>query len=202
VTDPTRIAAAAPTRTIAALANTGNAAISAGQVIDVTNPALLTTATIQFINAATYSINGAGSFAYTPGANIDINGTRVQITGTPGAGDQFVIQSNAGGVGDNRNALAIVARLGQSVFNGGLTLPSAASGLVTGVGARTAEAGNQRDAQSTVFEQTRQRLDSVRGVNLDEEAADMLKFEQLYSAAAKTMAVAGSLFDTLLSVLR
>jgi flagellar hook-associated protein 1 FlgK len=202
VTDPAKIAAAAPTRTSAALANTGNGAISAGQVIDVANPALLTTATIQFLTATTYSINGAGSFAYTPGANIDINGTRAQITGTPATGDQFVIQSNAGGVGDNRNALAIVARMGQSVFNGGVTLPAAASGLVTGVGARTAEAGNQRDAQSTVFEQTRQRLDSVRGVNLDEEAADMLKFEQLYAAAAKTMAVASSMFDTLLSVLR
>jgi flagellar hook-associated protein 1 len=202
VTDPSRIAAAAPTRTSAPLTNTGNASISAGQVIDVTNAALLTTSTIQFINATTYSINGAGSFAYTAGANIDINGTRVQITGTPAAGDQFVIQANTGGVGDNRNALAIVARLGQSVFNGGLTLPAAASGLVTGIGARTAEANNQRDAQSTVLEQTQQRLDSVRGVNLDEEAADMLKFEQLYSAAARTMAVASTLFDTLLAALR
>jgi flagellar hook-associated protein 1 FlgK len=202
VTDPSRVAAAAPTRTSAPLTNTGNASISAGQVIDVTNPALLTTSTIQFINATTYSINGAGSFAYTAGANIDINGTRVQLTGTPAAGDQFVIQANTGGVGDNRNALAIVARLGQSVFNGGLTLPAAASGLVTGIGARTAEANNQRDAQSTVFEQTQQRLDSVRGVNLDEEAADMLKFEQLYSAAARTMAVASTMFDTLLAALR
>jgi flagellar hook-associated protein 1 FlgK len=92
--------------------------------------------------------------------------------------------------------------MGQGVFNGGVTLPAAASGLVTGIGARTAEANNQRDAQNTVFEQTQQRLDTVRGVNLDEEAADMLKFEQLYSAAAKMMAVAGTMFDTLLTVLR
>ncbi len=199
VTDPTRIAAAAPTRTSAALANTGSAAISAGQVIDVTNASLLSTSTIQFINATTYSINGAGTFAYTPGANIDINGTRVQITGAPAAGDQFVIQANTGGVGDNRNALAIVARMAQGVFNGGVTLQAAGSSLVTGIGARTAEAANQREAQGTVFEQTQQRLDSVRGVNLDEEAADMLKFEQLYAAAAKTMSVANSLFDTLLA---
>jgi flagellar hook-associated protein 1 FlgK len=202
VTDPSRIAAAAPTRTSAALANTGSATISAGQVIDVANPALLNTATIAFIDATTYSVDGAGTFAYTPGGNIDINGTRVQIAGVPAAGDTFTIGSNAGGVGDNRNALAIVARLGQSVFNGGITLQAAGSGLVTGIGARTAEAANQRDAQTSVFAQTQQRLDSVRGVNLDEEAADMIKFEQLYAAAAKTMAVAGSLFDTLLSVLR
>jgi flagellar hook-associated protein 1 len=202
VTDPTRIAAAAPTRTSAALTNTGSGAISAGQVIDVTNASLLATSTVQFINATTYSINGAGTFAYTPGANIDINGTRVQITGAPAAGDQFVLQANTGGVGDNRNALAIVARMDQGVFNGGVTLHAAGSGLVTGIGARTAEATNQRDAQRAVLEQTRQRLDSVRGVNLDEEAADMLKFEQLYAAAAKTMTVANGLFDTLLAALR
>jgi flagellar hook-associated protein 1 FlgK len=202
VSDPTRIAAAAPTRTSAPRTNTGSGVISAGEVYDVTDAALLTPATIQFLTPSTYSVNGAGTFAYTPGANIDVNGTRVQITGTPAAGDQFSIGPNSGGVGDNRNALAMVARLGQSVFNGDITLPAAASALVTGVGARTAEANNQASAQGTVLAQMRERLDSVRGVNLDEEAADMLKFEQLYSAAAKTMAVAGTLFDTLLSVLR
>ncbi|HZF29179.1 MAG TPA: flagellar hook-associated protein FlgK, partial [Gammaproteobacteria bacterium] len=111
VTNVSDVAAASPTRTRANLANSGTGSISAGQVTDAANPALLTTATIQFINATTYSVNGAGAFAYTPGGNIDVNGTRVQIAGAPNAGDQFVIQSNAGGVGDNRNALRIAAAL-------------------------------------------------------------------------------------------
>jgi flagellar hook-associated protein 1 FlgK len=201
VTRSADVAAAAPTRTSAALANTGTASISAGRIIDVTNPSLLTTATIAFINPATYSINGAGAFAYTPGADIDINGTRVQITGTPAAGDQFVIQSNAGGTGDNRNVQDLIARLSDSVFNGDVSLQDAAAALITTVGSRTAEVTSQRDVQQIVLDQNRDRLESVRGVNLDEEAADMLRFEQLYQAAARMMSVADGLFQTLLNAL-
>jgi flagellar hook-associated protein 1 len=202
VTRPADIAAAAPTRTSTGVGNTGTGAISRGEIIDATNPNLLTTATIQFINATTYSVNGAGAFAYTAGANIDIQGTRVQITGIPAAGDQFVIQSNTGGTGDNRNVQAIIARLGQTMFNGNINLQTSAAGLITDVGSRTAEVTTQRDVQQSVLTQAKDRLESVRGVNLDEEAADMLKFQQLYQAAAKMMTVADSMFQTLLSSLR
>lgn len=202
VTSPGDIAAAAPTRTSADLGNTGTGAISAGSVIDVTNPNLLATATIQFINTTTYSINGAGAFAYTPGGDIDINGTRVQITGAPAQGDVFVIESNAGGSGDNRNALAMLGQLAGNVFNGNVTLKTAASSLLADVGAKTAAATSQQSAQSTVLQQTQQRLDSLRGVNLDEEAANMLRYQQLYQAAAQTISVAGTLFSTLLAALQ
>jgi flagellar hook-associated protein 1 FlgK len=201
VTRPADIAAAAPTRTGSALTNTGAASISAGEIVDVAHASLLTTSTIAFVNATTYTINGAGSFAYTPGANIDVNGTRVQISGTPAAGDQFTIESNVGGTGDNRNLQSLITRMRQSVFDGDVSLQDAAAGLITSVGARTAEVGNQRDVQRLVFEQNRDRLESVRGVNLDEEAADMLRFEQLYQAAAKVMQVTDSLFQTLLNTL-
>jgi flagellar hook-associated protein 1 FlgK len=203
VTDADRIAAAAPTRTRAALANTGGAEISAGTVVDVTDPGLLNTTTIQFLTANTYSVNGGGSFAYTPGADIDLNGTRVQISGTPNVGDQFVIESNAGGVGDNRNALALIGGLGAGILDGGrTTLQGSVAKLVTDVGAQTAETLNSRDAKGLLLEQSRQKLDSVRGVNLDEEAADLLRYEQLYQAAAQTIAVADGLFTSLLNALR
>jgi flagellar hook-associated protein 1 FlgK len=203
VTNPAQVAAAAPTRTRAELANAGDATISAGSVVDATNPSLLATATIEFLTPSTYSIDGAGSFAYTSGGDIVVNGTRVQITGTPAAGDRFVIESNAGGVGDNRNALQIIERLRAGIFDGGsVSLQAAVGQLVTDVGAQTVENQNRRDAQKLLIDQTRQRLDSVRGVNLDEEAADLLRFEQLYQAAAQTMAVADSLFNTLLMALR
>jgi flagellar hook-associated protein 1 FlgK len=171
-------------------------------VIDVTNPSLLATATIRFTNATTYSINGAGAFAYTPGGDIDINGTRVQITGAPAAGDQFVIQSNVGGAGDNRNALAMIDKLGNSVFNGNVTLKTAASSLLADVGARTAAATSQQSAQNVVLQQSQQRLDSLRGVNLDEEAANMLRYQQLYQAAAQTISVSQTLFASLMAALQ
>ena len=201
-TDGSEIAAAAPTATSADLGNTGTGEISAGSVIDATNPNLLSTATIQFINSTTYSVNGAGAFAYTPGGNIDINGTRVQITGAPAAGDQFTIDSNVGGAGDNRNALAMLDQLSGNVFSGNVTLKTAASSLLADVGAKTSAATSLQSAQSTVLQQTQQRLDSVRGVNLDEEAANMLRYQQLYQAAAQTISVAGTLFQTLLTALQ
>jgi flagellar hook-associated protein 1 FlgK len=80
-------------------------------------------------------------------------------------------------------------------------LQGAAAGLVTTVGASTAEATSQRDVQKLVLDANLAKLDSVRGVNLDEEAADMLRFEQLYQAAAQTMSVANNLFNTLLNAL-
>jgi flagellar hook-associated protein 1 FlgK len=201
VTRAADIAAAAPTRTSAALANTGSGTISAGTVVDAANPSLLSTATIQFSSATTYSINGAGSFTYTPGADIDVNGTRFQLGGAPAAGDQFVVQANTGGTGDNRNAQAMIAGLGSSVFAGDISLQDAAAGLVTNVGARAAEAANQSEVQKFMLDENRERVESVRGVNLDEEAANMVRFQQLYQAAAQTMAVANNLFNTLLGVL-
>jgi flagellar hook-associated protein 1 FlgK len=202
VTRPADIAAAAPTRTSAALANTGTASVSAGSVIDPAHASLLATSTIAFVNATTYTVNGAGSFTYTPGADIDINGTRLQITGTPAAGDEFVIQSNAGGTGDNRNVQALIGRFGAGVFSGGINLQAATGNLVTNVGSRTAAINGQRDMQGLVLEQNRERVESVRGVNLDEEAADMLRFEQMYHASAKIMAVSDTLFQSLLAALR
>ena len=94
-----------------------------------------------------------------------------------------------------------MARFGQSVFDGEVSLQDAAAGLITNVGSRTAEVENQRDVQELVLEQNRDRLESVRGVNLDEEAADMLRFEQLYQAAAQVMQVTDRLFQTLLNTL-
>src|SRR5690606_118685 len=127
-------------------------------------------------DATTYSIDGAGAFAYTPGDEIVVNGARVELTGTPAAGDRFFIESNAGGVGDNRNALAMIGALAGGVLDGGATtLQGAVGGVVAQVGTLTAEAQNRSDAQAAVLQQARTKLDSLRGVNLDEEAAEMLR---------------------------
>jgi flagellar hook-associated protein 1 FlgK len=201
--DPDSIAAAAPIATRVGLANLGDATISPGEVADVTDPALLATTTIEFLDPSTYSINGAGAFAYTNGGDIVVNGSRVQISGSPAAGDQFVIESNAGGAGDNRNALRLSGVLSQGVLDGGATDLTASVGqLIAQVGSQTAEVFNQRDAQGLLLQQAEQALESVRGVNLDEEAANLLRQEQAYQAAAQTITVADTLFQSLLLALR
>ncbi len=203
ITDTRGIAAAAPIRTSAASANTGTAAITPGEVVDIAAPGLLSTSTIQFIDANNYSINGAGSFAYTPGADITINGARVQINGVAAAGDTFLIEPNFGGVGDNRNGLRLAGIGVEGLMAAGSTSLLEGAGQVVGqVGAQVLRSTSERDVQNALLRQVEADLSSVTGVNLDEEAADLLRYQQAYEAAARTIAVADSLFQSLLQALR
>src|SRR5690606_31879075 len=148
VQNPDRVAAAAPVRTRAAIGNVGDGALELAAIDDPADPGLLTTTTIEFIDGATYSINGAGAFAYTPGDEIAVNGARVVLTGAPAAGDVFVIESNSGGIGDNRNALAMIDALAAGILDGGTTtLQGAVGRTVAQVGTLSAETQRRRDAQ-------------------------------------------------------
>ncbi|HMA12897.1 MAG TPA: flagellar hook-associated protein FlgK [Steroidobacteraceae bacterium] len=199
VSDPARIAAAAPIRTGASLANTGTGSISAGEVLDAANPSLRNGVSIAFIDATHYSVNGAGSFSYSPGGNIDVNGWRVAISGAPAAGDTFTVASNAGGVGDNRNMLAMMQSLSQGVLSGGSeSVNGAVSRFVGGIGVATNQAQAGADAQKVILQDSRAAVDSVGGVNLDEEAANMLRYQQAYQAAAQVIRITQDMFDTLL----
>ncbi|MGH8311256.1 MAG: flagellar basal body rod C-terminal domain-containing protein, partial [Steroidobacteraceae bacterium] len=201
--DPRDIAAAAPIRSAARSANIGSAGIAAGEVLDSANPQLLTPVTIQFLTPTTYSINGAGSFAYTSGGNIDVNGWRVQITGVPAVGDSFTMQSNVGGVGDNRNALRLSGLQSLGILAGGAqSIGEGFGSLVGQVGAQARQATLNRDAQEAIASHSREQMLAASGVNLDEEAADMLRWQQAYQAAAHTITVADEMFQTLMSVVR
>ncbi|HTJ18498.1 MAG TPA: flagellar hook-associated protein FlgK [Steroidobacteraceae bacterium] len=200
ITDPSKVAAAAPIRAAAVSGNSGSGTISAGEVLDSTNAQLRSPVTIQFLTATTYSINGAGSFAYTGGGNIDVNGWRVQISGAPAAGDSFTVRDNTSGTGDNRNALLLSDALKSNVLNGGTTsLGSAVGEFVGGIGVATRQAQVNRDAQNVVYEESLATKESVSGVNLDEEAANLLKYQQAYQAAAQLIRVADTMFQTLLA---
>jgi flagellar hook-associated protein 1 FlgK len=200
ISDPGRLAAAAPIRTATNAANTGNGLISAGSVTDATNPALRNTVTIQFLSATTYSVNGAGTFAYTSGAPININGWSAQISGAPAVGDTFTISDNSSGAGDNRNALALVDALRRPVLDGGTTsIDAASSSLVGSIGVATRQVQASRDAQAIVQQEAVDSRDSISGVNLDEEAANLLRYQQAYQAAAQLIRVASTMFDSLLA---
>jgi len=199
LTDPSKLAAAGAIATSAADTNAGSATIAGGTVLDAANPNLLNTTTIKFITPTTYSVNGAGSFAYTSGGNITQNGWQTQISGTPAAGDVFTVQSNAGGTGDNTNATAGANQQTQGVLNGGtVSISGAVSALVTGLGAQAAQINTAQTAQTAVNTQAQQAVQSTSGVNLDEEAANLLQWQQAYQAAAQVLTVANSLFTTLI----
>jgi len=203
ITDPAKVAVAAPIRTQVASTNTGTGTVTSGEVLDPTNAAILTTVNIDFTSATTYTVNGAGSFTYTPGSSIDVNGWRIQVNGAPATGDRFTVRSNAGAIGDNRNAFALADALKANVLEGGTKSASGAvEGLIADVATSTRTAQVSRDAEAVVHSSDVDAQDSVSGVNLDEEAANMLRYQQAYAAAAQIIAVANQMFDTLLNAVR
>jgi flagellar hook-associated protein 1 FlgK len=202
LTDPADFAAALPVRFAAAAANSGTASAANLSVLDPANPALRTTATITFTSASTYSINGGPDTAFTAGTPIEFNGWRLELGGTPAAGDVFTVASNAAGLGDNRNALALVDALSGPALNGGTaSLADVFGRLVADVGVQTRQSQLSRDALALVQGDARAAIDSVSGVNLDEEAANLVRLQQAYQAAAQVVRVADSLFDTLLGAI-
>lgn len=203
MSDPSKIAAAAPVRSSAGTSNTGSAVISQPTILNPANPQLQTTATISFAAPGSYSINGGPATAYTPGQAIALNGWSVTLSGAPAAGDTFTVQSNANATGDNSNALQLAAVFDQKTLtNGADSINTALGRFVGNLGTVTQQAQNDSNAQKAVNTSDTQSLSSVAGVNLDEEAANMVKFQQAYQAAAQLISVANTLFQSLISAAR
>ncbi len=201
--NPSGLAAAGAVQTSASDTNTGTATIGAGTVTDAADPNLLSTVTIAFTSPTSYSINGAGAYAYTSGGNIDDNGWQVQISGTPAAGDTFTVKSNAGGTGDNTNALAFANQQSQGLLSGGtVSVSGAVSALISGAGAQAQQVNTAQTAQTAVNTQAQTNLQSVTGVNLDQEAANLLQWQQAYQASAQALSVANGLFSNLLDAVK
>lgn len=215
--DPTKIAAAAPVRTNASLANTGTGKISAGAInpapvtADPVHPAtdlnLQQPVTITFASATSFTVTGTGvpgspaTVAYSPGANISYNGWTVQISGAPSAGDTFTVGPNTGATTDNRNALLLAGLQTQSLLAGGTaSYQSAYSQLVSLVGNKTRELEVTSLAQTSMVNLVVKEQQSLSGVNLDEEAANLLRYQRAYQAAAKAMQIANDMFDTIIGL--
>jgi flagellar hook-associated protein 1 FlgK len=110
----------------------------------------------------------------------------------------------SGGVraGNNENALALVnIQTDKLIGSGTSTLNDAYNQLVSSVGIKTNQAKISMKAQGIMLEQAKLKRDNISGVNLDEEAADLIRYQQAYQAAAKVMAAADQMFKTLMSSL-
>ena len=218
ISDPAAIAAAAPVRTGAASANTGTGTISAGSV-DASYPAtpLSTPVTVSFgaaggsfsttvavdvtVGATTTSYAAGVAIPYVSGAIVEFGGIRFSLDGAPAQGDQFVVRPNAGGIGDSRNALLLGELSTRNLVAGATTTLHGAYGqLIGAIGNATREATIEGSAQTRLLEQARNAQSSVSSVNLDEEAANLQRYQQAYQAAGKVMSVAASLFQTVLGI--
>jgi flagellar hook-associated protein 1 FlgK len=219
--DPRLIAAAAPIRTQPAVANTGGATITAGSVATgYVAPAAGAPVNLVFkgnqltgfpagpvsvTNGATttnYTYPAPDTFIpYTSGATITFSGISFAISGAPNYGDTFSIARNSSGVADGRNALALGQLQTQNTMSGKTaSYQSAYAQLVSDTGNKTRVAQVRGDAQQSLLAQSQSTRDSLSGVNLDEEAANLIRYQQAYQAAAKVIDVGSKLFDTLLSM--
>ena len=125
------------------------------------------------------------------------------VSGVPANGDTFILSHNAGGVADNRNALALAGiQLAGTLEAGTATLQEAYGQLITSVGVQTRGAQITGETFSSLLEQAQADRESTAGVNLDEEAADLIRFQQAYQAAARVVTIADSLFQTVLDAVR
>ncbi len=206
VTDPVKIAAAVPVRANAALANLGSGTVTQPSVMGVPlNANLQQPVTLTFTGPATYTVSGvgapAGPQAYTAGVAITINGWSMQVSGTPAAGDVFTVGPNTNASTDGTNVLQLAQlQTANTMVNSTASYQGAYGQLIAQVGSQTRELEVTSKAQTSMLGQVSKAQQSVAGVNLDEEAANLLKYQNAYQAAAKAMSISQTMFDSLLAL--
>jgi flagellar hook-associated protein 1 FlgK len=142
----------------------------------------------------------ATGLTYSAGADISYNGWTVQVSGNPASGDSFSIgPTPANSTADNRNLLAM-AKLQTASTTNGASFQGAYSQLVSQVGNKTRELQTTSAAADAQYDSALASQQSVSGVNLDEEAANLLKYQQAYQAAGKVMKAADDMFQVLMSL--
>jgi flagellar hook-associated protein 1 len=208
------IAAETPVVTATApTANTGNGTVTSSGVVagfavgatqtvtyaGGTPPMLTSPSAVTLANGTTVAANTP--FAYTAGSTFTVGGVNMTISGTPSAGDTFTATAAASGPTDGSNALAL-SLVGQakSMNNGTDTLTSAYANYVNDIGNTTDQLQTSSTSQTAVLNQVTAAQQSVSGVNLNEEAANLIQYQQLYQANSKVIQTASTLFQTLLGI--
>ena len=212
-TDPARIAAAAPVALSIGPGNVGSAAQASLSVlpadplpaslrapVDVRFSVSGGVTTYDLIDRSSGTVLSAGN-PYTDGAAISQNGWNLTLSGTPSNNDVFTVGPNIGGSGDNRNAL-LLASVQQNVVTLSGTAQDAYNGLVGVVGNKANEASALSNAEHSLLTEAQNNRDAVSGVNLDEEAANLQRYQQAYQAASKSIATATAMFDAVLALFR
>ncbi len=203
--DPAKIALGSPLRGTSAASNTGTGAVG-GVAATAPTAKPVQPFTITFSNPTTFSITDSSGNAvlsnqtFQAGADIAAGGWKLQIKGAPAAGDVFTVGANNGASGDNSNALALASLQSAKTTAGDASFQGAYSQLVNQVGNKTRELEVTSAAAGQLYTSAVTAQQSESGVNLDEEAANLLKYQQAYQAAGKLMKTASDMFNVLLSL--
>ena len=135
-------------------------------------------------------------------ATLNVAGVELELSsGMPQPGDTFTLNYNETGVGDNSNILAIADLQNQKIMNEGKsTVADVYSGLLSDMGSKASNADVVKQTMDILQAQSFERIQNVSGVNMDEEAANLLQYQQYYSASARVITVASEIFDTILQI--
>ena len=127
-------------------------------------------------------------------------GIQISFSTPPKTGDVFTIDGNKDGTGNNENMLKIIDLESEPVMGGGKTFSASYIDNVNDMGNIARQASISQSALKVVYDQAVSARDQVSGVSLDQEAADLVRYQQAYQAAAKILQVASQLFDSVLQV--
>lgn len=217
--NPNGIAASSPVVATVASGNTGTATVGS---LAVTSTALdpTQTANISFtddsgnynweLRDAGNAVVSSGTGTWTAGSTIALNGFELTLAGVPRSGDAVQVAPTTFPAANNGNALSLLALrdagiVGEQLLAGGVvsageSITSAYASAMADIGVRVQSARSSSNISTAVATNAEAARAGVSGVNLDEEAARLIQFQQAYQAAAKVLQVAQSVFDTLLSV--
>jgi flagellar hook-associated protein 1 FlgK len=213
--DPRGIAAASQMTASLDASNTGTATVASLKAVSTTLDPTLTT-DITFTDDSgnyAYLLTGpggivAGTGSWTAGQPISLNGYELRLSGVPRSGDTLQVAPTAFPASNNGNALALLGLRDQGIVGeealagGGVspgeTVTDAYARAMADIGVRVQGAKSSSDITSAVAANAKEALSSRTGVNLDEEAARLIQYQQGYQAAAKVLQIAQSVFDTLL----
>ncbi len=198
---PRSLAVASPVVASAGVANQGSLTLQT-LLPQQANANLAQTVTLTFTAAGSFDVAGTGTgnpsgVAFVPGQPINYNGWALTLKGTPQVGDTYTVQANAFPAVDAGNAHALLAIRDQALFDGAATTDGYA-GLLSAIGVRVQSAGFASAVSQSISANAVSDQATLAGVNLDEEAAKMLQFQQAYQASARMLQVAQTMFDTLL----
>lgn len=214
VPDGASLALASPVRAAAAADNLGDASIGALAVGGLTGSPLANAVNLTYDESVGGFLVGTppgGILAYDPAADTGSNlaltvpgfgELRFVVNGTPENGDLLTIESNLLGTGDNKNVLALAGVPGSPLLLGGTASLAQAYELTVGeIASRTRGLSLSADTQERLLQRAQESREALSGVNLDEEAAALLRYQQAYEASARVIAASDELFQTLLNAL-
>jgi len=180
----------------------------AGQAVDAKQSLRSQPMKVEFTSATRYKITDINTSTVLAERDfnplqldpaISYQGLQLRLTSPANAGDIFTLDGNQDGLGNNDNILAMVALENRAVV-GNKTLTNSYIDQVNEIGNIARQASIAKTALTVVHDQAVKARDTVSGVSLDKEAADLIRYQQAYQAAAKVLQVANQLFDSVLQI--